>query len=75
MGDQAFASYDPIFWAHHATIDRIWRIWQRDHSGASLDPQLMGQALEPFPLTAAQVLDVKKLGYDYASFAVSISEY
>jgi tyrosinase len=72
MGSQAFAAYDPIFWAHHSMVDRIWRIWQRDHPGASFDLQTLGQALPPFPLTVAEVLDVTTLGYEYASFATDV---
>jgi tyrosinase len=72
MSEVEFAAYDPIFWAHHTMIDRIWRIWQRDHPGGSFDLQTLGQALEPFPLTVAEVLDVTKLGYEYASFAASV---
>jgi tyrosinase len=72
MGSQAFAAYDPVFWAHHVMVDRIWRIWQRDHPGASFDLQTLGQALPPFPLTVAEVLDVTRLGYEYASFATDV---
>ena len=34
-GDMAAASSpnDPIFFMHHAQIDRIWAIWQRNHPG------------------------------------------
>ncbi|KAJ7881416.1 Di-copper centre-containing protein [Mycena leptocephala] len=27
----AFASNDPLFWLHHAMIDRIWFKWQKKH--------------------------------------------
>lgn len=27
MGDPDTAAYDPIFWLHHANIDRIWEVW------------------------------------------------
>jgi tyrosinase len=27
MGDPLTAAYDPIFWLHHANIDRLWQIW------------------------------------------------
>jgi tyrosinase len=72
MAEVELAAYDPIFWAHHTMIDRIWRIWQLDHPGASFDLQTLGQALEPFPLTVGQLLDVASLGYEYASFAASV---
>lgn len=72
MGDAAFAAYDPVFWAHHTMVDRVWRLWQMAHPGASLDLQTLGQALEPFPLTVGEVLDVTNLGYEYAAFSVSV---
>ena len=34
MGEVPLAAYDPIFWAHHTTIDRIWRRWQLKHKGS-----------------------------------------
>jgi tyrosinase len=61
------AAYDPIFWAHHAMIDRIWRIWQLRHPPPSFTSDYLNTALRPFPLTVAQVLDVRALGYDYAA--------
>ena len=24
---------DPLFWLHHATIDRLWAKWQKQHPG------------------------------------------
>ena len=27
MGDPATAALDPIFWLHHANIDRLWEVW------------------------------------------------
>ncbi|HEV7515152.1 MAG TPA: tyrosinase family protein, partial [Thermoanaerobaculia bacterium] len=27
MGDPDCAARDPIFWAHHANIDRLWQVW------------------------------------------------
>jgi tyrosinase len=66
MSDIPFAAYDPIFWAHHAMIDRIWRLWQIQHKQAALPPELLASALPPFRLTVAQTIDVTTLGYDYA---------
>jgi Common central domain of tyrosinase/Polyphenol oxidase middle domain len=28
MGDPETAGYDPIFWFHHANIDRLWEVWR-----------------------------------------------
>ncbi len=31
MGAPETAAMDPIFWLHHANIDRIWWLWQKSH--------------------------------------------
>ena len=36
MGNNLTAAFDPIFWAHHANVDRIWALWQERHPG--VDP-------------------------------------
>jgi tyrosinase len=67
MGMIAWAAYDPIFWAHHGMIDRLWRMWQLRHPQGGPDPTLRRQALPPFKMTVAETLDVAALGYDYAA--------
>jgi tyrosinase len=66
MEDIGFAAYDPIFWAHHTMIDRIWHLWQIKWNklppAAALD-----QALTPFPITVRQTLSIHSLGYEYAA--------
>lgn len=43
MGSVPRAGFDPIFWLHHANVDRLWAVWQKNHPGplpaneASLD--------------------------------------
>ncbi len=65
------AAYDPIFWSHHCMIDRLWYIWQNSLLGANPPVDLMNTVLAPFPLTVAQVLDIDRLGYDYAVMAIA----
>jgi tyrosinase len=67
MGVIAWAAYDPIFWAHHAMIDRLWRLWQLRHPGSGPDAALKREALPPFQMTVAQTIDVNALGYEYAA--------
>jgi tyrosinase len=67
MGDISVAAYDPIFWAHHAMIDRCWYLWQLRHPGAGPPATVLDRALSPFPMTVRQTLDVTQLGYDYAA--------
>ena len=66
MGRIDWAAYDPIFWAHHANIDRLWARWQLTHSPV-FPRAYLDRALPPFPMTVRQTLDVGRLGYDYAS--------
>jgi tyrosinase len=66
MSEIAFAAYDPIFWAHHTMIDRLWRIWQLRHRDAGVPRSIVRDALPPFQMTVAQTLDTTTLGYDYA---------
>lgn len=64
------AAFDPVFWAHHCQIDRLWRIWQLRHTPPSFTSGFMNTALPPFPMTVAQTMNVRALGYDYATTAV-----
>jgi tyrosinase len=61
------ASYDPVFWAHHAMIDRLWYLWQISPHGTSPGADLLGQVLAPWPVTVSKVLDISTLGYEYAA--------
>jgi tyrosinase len=69
MGEVDWAAYDPIFWAHHAMVDRLWRIWQHGNPGALPPVDILDAPLQlgkaPI-LTVRQTIDVKRLGYDYA---------
>jgi len=69
MAEIPFAAYDPVFFAHHAMIDRLWRLWQLRHPTAVVPADLLGEALPPFNITVAQTINVNALGYDYASFS------
>ena len=72
MGNTDFAAYDPIFWSHHAMVDRIWRLWQLRNGDSTIPEKILDQPLEPFPFTVRQVLNVHNLGYDYAGIEISL---
>jgi tyrosinase len=68
MNEIPIAAFDPLFWAHHAMIDRIWSLWQLAHPGAGVGSVPHDHPLGPFPtLTVGQTLSVAGLGYGYAA--------
>jgi tyrosinase len=67
MGVIATAAFDPIFWAHHCMIDRLWYLWQLRQGVNNIPPAYMQLQLVPFKYTVEQVLDIRQLGYEYAS--------
>lgn len=66
MGLVTEAAYDPIFWAHHTMVDRLWSLWQVRHSDRGPRPGQWAEQLNGLDMTVADVLDSPALGYDYA---------
>lgn len=73
MAEIPLAAYDPIFYAHHAMIDRLWYLWQLRHPTAGVPQNMLDQALPPFAMTVRQTLSTTSLGYDYAASATTTS--
>ena len=59
------APCDPVFWMHHAEIDRLWSVWQTSHAGQN--PPLSGAAatMDPWSETETDTRDIEALGYTY----------
>ena len=72
MSSQTTAGFDPVFYAHHCMIDRIWYLWQIKHGNGGIPSALLDLPLVPFGKTVRDVLDVQALGYEYADQAVPI---
>ncbi len=76
MSDVKCAGNDPIFWLHHANIDRLWDVWLAQGGGRTNPPDdawrnqpftFYDETGAPASLTAAGVLDAaSQLGYVYA---------
>ncbi|KVE38588.1 tyrosinase family protein [Burkholderia sp. BDU5] len=81
MSNPDIAGLDPIFWLHHANIDRLWEVWRR-HPPTHVDPTkvnwLKGPAFigeRPFKMpmphgddwtyTPGEMSNLSKLGYAY----------
>lgn len=41
MGSTVSASYDPIFWMHHAMCDKVWADWQALWPGANIPQHVL----------------------------------
>lgn len=67
MGDPTTAAFDPIFFAHHCMVDRVWYLWQVRHGSGGIPTELLDLVLDPFSKRVRDVLDVQALGYEYAS--------
>jgi tyrosinase len=65
MGSITTAPCDPVFWMHHAEIDRIWFEWQAANPGQN--PALAGAAatMDPWSETEPDTRDVTALGFTY----------
>lgn len=84
MSDPDTAGLDPIFWLHHANIDRLWEVWRRNPTSHTdpTDPNwLNGPAsvgerafVMPMPTgeswtyTPGQMSNLAALGYGYDSY-------
>lgn len=72
MGSIPTAAFDPIFWAHHCNIDRLWAIWETMHAD-NMPPSLADLQLSPFPrYRARDVLKIYDLGYEYATAGAEV---
>jgi hypothetical protein len=71
MGDVPVAGNDPIFYSHHANIDRLWSCWQKMHPMPTNTLWLMQQFMFPDETGALQkqpvgnFVDTHALGYKY----------
>jgi len=74
MSSVATAGFDPIFYLHHANVDRLWAIWQNSNN-APLPPIEANLDLDPFKkcfsdemLSGSDVFSTDDLGYRYWNF-------
>ncbi|WP_250435492.1 tyrosinase family protein [Caballeronia sp. ATUFL_F2_KS9A] len=79
MSTPATAARDPVFWPHHAAMDRLWEIWAADQTHAGPDRNsLWAQNKFSFLLTrdgreikVADMLTTADLGYKYDDFSIA----
>jgi tyrosinase len=79
MGSFFTAGLDPVFWCHHANIDRLWQVWLEldpAHANPTGDPAWFDTEFS-FPKVGGglhtwsigEVLDTAAVGYNYESTA------
>ena len=68
MSDASVSPADPVFWLHHANLDRLWWVWYNSAAGNHQNPPLMGAdaIMDPWSYTEADVRNINSLGYVYA---------
>jgi hypothetical protein len=80
MTDFSTAARDPIFFAHHGNLDRLWENWRQDAAHRATEPtsnsflnhRFMFTWIDgtPIDVPMSDVLDTTKLGYVYDSLDV-----
>lgn len=67
MSDAGVSPADPIFWMHHANLDRLWWVWYNSSAGGHQNPPLTGSdaVMDPWTYTEADVRNIASLGYTY----------
>ncbi|ORX89820.1 Di-copper centre-containing protein [Basidiobolus meristosporus CBS 931.73] len=73
--DQTWSSNDPLFWIHHAFVDKVWWNWQQTHpnangyNGRTFNGRLAStsDALPALGLRVSQVLNIHDLCYTYSN--------
>jgi len=66
MSNVPVAPADPLFWMHHAEIDRLWALWASTHPGQV--PALSGAdaVLDPWPEQVSDVLTTQVGAWSYS---------
>jgi tyrosinase len=65
MSNVPTAPADPMFWMHHAELDRIWWIWQQTHAGQNPTVTGADAVLDPWPEQVTDVLSVAAGSHQY----------
>jgi tyrosinase len=83
MSDPGIAALDPIFYLHHANIDRIWAVWNIGGNSNPSDPKWLNGPTRQFVMpwsqgqswhyTPMQMDNLNELNYTYEELAAPAS--
>ena len=67
MSDAAVSPADPVFWLHHANLDRLWWVWYNSAQGNHQNPPLSGSdaLMDPWTYTEPDTRDIAGFHYNY----------
>jgi tyrosinase len=65
MGNIMVSPADPVFWLHHAQVDRLWSLWQTGNPGKQSTLTGAENTLDPWTEPVQQVQSISQLGYAY----------
>tara|TARA_R110002167_G_scaffold45324_3_gene136294 strand:- start:88483 stop:89439 length:957 start_codon:yes stop_codon:yes gene_type:complete len=65
MSNPSYSPTDPIFWLHHAEIDRIWSVWQSRNQHAHPPLKAKDRIFDPWIATYDTVKSTEGMGYTY----------
>jgi hypothetical protein len=76
MGSVPYAAFDPIFYLHHANVDRLWAAWQATHpepfaaneANLSLEPFLRPGSSDYY--VGQDMFSTDALGYRYRTWCL-----
>uniref|UniRef100_A0A3Q7ILS0 catechol oxidase n=1 Tax=Solanum lycopersicum TaxID=4081 RepID=A0A3Q7ILS0_SOLLC len=75
MGNFYSAGLDPVFYSHHANVDRMWNIWKglggkkrdiKEEDWLNSEFFFYDEDEKPYRVRVGDCLDTRKMGYDYA---------
>jgi len=68
MSDAAVSPADPVFWLHHANLDRLWWNWYNSPQGNHQNPPLTGvdAIMDPWSYNESDIRNIATLHYTYS---------
>jgi Common central domain of tyrosinase/Polyphenol oxidase middle domain len=77
MTELATAASDPVFYAHHGNLDRLWEAWRQDPARKATEPEFTQERFlfrwidgSVVAVAVEDTLDTQRLGYVYDSLLV-----